>query len=671
MAAVLSLTAVPLVVASAQEARTLYEDPDGRFEFPVPAGWTVDELDGIVVLTDPDGDLHFSIVVTAGDDARSGIAAAWEVIDPSFNGEPIPGTDQDYPAMDGVDETVILTYDIGQTSGQIVQAVAQRVGDQVHVAIIEGSLEAATRRNNQIQLIASGWIVTETADVDLSGSAAVPFDGELIESFRDFVELLVEQSGIPGAAVVVVQNGGIAFAEGFGVRELGSADLVTPDTLMMIGSVSKSFTTTMMASMVDEGLFDWDTPVVEILPTFQFSDPELTSQITMSNLVCACTGVPRRDLEFLFNANELTAEEVIASLADFEVFTDFGEAFQYSNQMVATAGYVAAHAAGGIFGDLDDAYTQELQRRVLDPLGMERTTLSFIDASLDPDVATPHDHPPERDFEPMELSTEALLEPVKPAGTLWSTANELGSYLIMQLNDGVAASGDVVASVENLVKTREPQIEITTTVSYGLGWSVEDRNGLQVISHGGNTMGFTSYLSFLPDVDLGLAVLINGQAANGFGEILEARLLELVLGLPEEVESAIEEDEEAGGTPVAIASPAAVDTAPDADVDSPTFFGDRPSEEDVSDLLGLYSESKLGDVTVSWSADQGLIFDAGEFTAELRPTTGEAIAFGDWIMIDGPLAGTPLAVEEGESGDSELVISSGSDVYRFARVAAE
>src|SRR5690606_24417285 len=103
---------------------------------------------------------------------------------------------------------------------------------------------------------------------------------------------------------------------------------------------------------------------------------ELSESITVANLVCACTGVPRRDFELLFNANELTAEAVIDSLATFEFFTEFGEAFQYSNQLVATAGYVAATSTGE-YGNLYQAYLDLMQTRLFDPLSMSRTVISL------------------------------------------------------------------------------------------------------------------------------------------------------------------------------------------------------------------------------------------------------------------------------------------------------
>jgi CubicO group peptidase (beta-lactamase class C family) len=199
-------------VDATQTSSEIYDDPQGRFSIPVPAEWTVEERDGYLLLVDPDGDLTFSVVVAQGADAREGIAAAWEVVDPAFDVDPLPGTDQDFPAEGNIDETVILTYDIGQTSGQIVQAIGQRVGDENFVIIIQGSLEAATRRNSQVQLIAAGFAIGETETADLSGVAPAPFEGALAQTFTDFVQDIVSRGELPGASVVIVQNGEIVYA---------------------------------------------------------------------------------------------------------------------------------------------------------------------------------------------------------------------------------------------------------------------------------------------------------------------------------------------------------------------------------------------------------------------------------------------------------------------------
>ena len=211
-----------------------------------------------------------------------------------------------------------------------------------------------------MSIIASGFDIIALEKEDLTGIEPLRLTGELLDEFEAYVVDAMERLDIPGSSVSVVQGGEIVYANGFGVRERGKSGPVTPETLMMIVSVTKSMTTMLMATLVDDGLMDWDTPMVEVLPTFALADSQLTREITARNLVCACTGVPRRDFELLLNYDDLSAEDIIESLATFELFTDFGEAFQYSNQMVATGGYVAAAVVGAEYGSLYDGYEEAI-----------------------------------------------------------------------------------------------------------------------------------------------------------------------------------------------------------------------------------------------------------------------------------------------------------------------
>jgi CubicO group peptidase (beta-lactamase class C family) len=641
------------VESLAQDDERVYEDPQRRFTVPVPATWSVEEHEGYVSLIDPEGDVTMSFVVVPAADARQGIAAAWALVAPDSVGEPLPGMDQDVPSDEGIDETVVITYDVGQTSGMVIQAWGLRVGDEVHVMLFQGSLQASVRRDAQIQVIGTGWEITGQEATDLTGSEPAPFSGELVEEFETFANSLLTELEVPGVSVVVVQDGAIVYSSGFGVKEQGGSDPVTPDTLMMIGSITKPLTTTMMATMVDEGLFSWDTPVVDILPSFKFADPELARQITMRHLVCACTGVPRRDHELNFNANGLTAEEIIASLATFEQYTDFGESFQYSNQMVAAGGYVAALAAGGIYGDLDDAYTRELQSRVLDPLGMERTTLSLNQASDDVELAVPHGTALDGTREVIPLEYMALLEPVKPSSTLWSTANELGQFLIMQLAEGVAPDGARIVSAENLLETRDPQVETATGSGYGLGWFVEDYHGLTVVSHGGNTFGFTADLASVPEAGLGIAILSNAQTANLLTELLRYRFLELVYDQPRETDQTLEFTLESLETSIA---------------EMMQSLGDPPALADVSQYLGSYTEPALGQIELTWDEDHGLRVDAGEFVTTLRPLADAGPGEPNFVSFDPPIAGIQVLLVIRDDGQPELTLSTGADIYQFEMV---
>ncbi|MBL8156628.1 MAG: beta-lactamase family protein, partial [Anaerolineae bacterium] len=534
--AALVLASVGIIPALAQEAEDTYQDPAGRFSVPVPTNWTVQENDGYVTLSDADGKLIVYVLVIPGEDVRAAIVQAWETVAPDFTFTPVQSVEP--PPAPGVELTVVDTA-LSDDQTRVFQGVGQLVAGNVYVALFDVDLVAAQERNAQLQIIITGLTITAQETTDLSDAQPRTVDASITDELSAYVTTLMEQTDVPGAAVAIVQDGEIVFAQGYGVKTLGGSDPITPDTHMMIGSVGKSLTTMLMATLVDDGRLQWDEAVIDVLPSFAVDDPALTQTITIRNLVCACTGVPRRDLELIFNASELTAEGIVESLRTFRFFTDFGEAFQYSNQMVATGGYAAAAAAGGEYGQLFEAYVRALSERVLEPIGMTRTTLSFDAVVEDGDHASPHGAFIEGVYEPIALDLESGLLPIAPAGAHWSTANDMARYVITELNKGVSPDGTRVVSEANLAETWTPQIAINADLSYGLGWIIGTYKGQAVISHDGNTLGFTSGVSFLPDSGLGIVVLANGQGANVFTEGVKMRLLELVFDQPKEYDESI------------------------------------------------------------------------------------------------------------------------------------
>ena len=169
-------------------------------------------------------------------------------------------------------------------------------------------------------------VATATPVANLADVAPLPLTGERRSTFEAYVAEAVDRLGVPGASVAVVKGGDVVYAQGFGVRELGGTDPVTPDTLMMIGSVTKSMTSTMAATVVDDGWLSWDTPLVDLLPDFAVADPDLTPRLTVADAFCACTGLARRDLELIFQFNDLTPERLLAQVAELPLTAPYGGA---------------------------------------------------------------------------------------------------------------------------------------------------------------------------------------------------------------------------------------------------------------------------------------------------------------------------------------------------------
>ena len=656
-----------LVSSAAAQSADVYEDPGGAFTVPIPTGWSAEEGDGFVLLTDPDGEIQIWALVVEAETTEAGISAGWEAIEPGFSEQPVDTTEA--PAPEGVDEVFVLTYDTGQASGEIVQGAGQRVGDEVYTLLVRAPVIAAQQRQSQINVIFTGFTITSLETDGLTGVEPRSFDADLAAELTTYIETTLERLEVPGATVAIVQDGQVVYREGFGVKELGGSEPVSPETRMMIGSTTKSMTTMMLATLVDDGVISWDTPVVDILPTFSVADPELTPTITVRDLVCACTGVPRRDFELLFNANELSAQDIIDSVGAFEFFTPIGEAFQYSNQMVAVGGYAGAVAASGDTGDLLDAYTATMQERIFEPMGLAATTFSFQDVIDGGNYASPHGANLAGEYVPLPLDDERFVVPVAPSGGVWSNVDDLASYLLTELDGGMTPDGIQVVSTDNLSETWEPQVAISAESSYGLGWIVEQYQGLRLIQHGGNTLGFTSDVAFLPDAGVGIAVLANGQAANLFTEAVRFRALELTYGQDAEYDDVVDAAlAEAGATPAAspesaatpeiIASPIAVGT--DA---TPGALTEPVDPADAAQFEGTYANDALGTIEMRLENDV-LTMDAGEFAVEIRGASGQLAESAAYVVFDPPLAGVPVSLEM--AGDAPvIVIGAGVTEYIF------
>ncbi|MBW3632754.1 MAG: beta-lactamase family protein [Chloroflexi bacterium] len=503
------------------------------------------------------------------------------------------------------------------------------------------------------------------AQPDLTDVTPLPLTGERRAEFEAYVAEAMNRLGVPGASIAVVRGGEIVYLQGFGVREDGGTKPVTPDTLMMIGSVTKSMTSTMAATLVDDGWLSWETPLVALLPGFAVTDPRLTPRLTVADAFCACTGLPRRDPEVLFNFASLTPEEVIAQVAELPLTAPFGEQFQYSNQLYALGGYAAAAAAGAAPDDLYGGYQLAMRERLLNPIGMPRSTFALEEVLASGDYALPHSVDLEGQTRPVPLLTdEGFVSAVAPAGALWSTAREMARYVQTELANGLAPDGTRVVSSANLERTRAPRVSIPAEPGlppvfvesaqyYGMGWLSGSYYGQPLLSHSGGTLGFGSEVAFLPEADLGIVILTNNVQAGGpFALAVQFRLFELLFDQPPAFDALMGQFLDAQMGQI-------------ADLRAQL----RPIDPTAVGLyLGRYVNPALGEVALALR-DGRLVFDAGELRSELQPQLDDAGQVA-YVFADPPLAGAPVPVtlRQGADGRPELVATvqgEGEETYVF------
>ncbi len=452
--------------------------------------------------------------------------------------------------------------------------------------------------------------------------APAKLDEARLAEFQTYIAETMQWAGVPGLSIAVVQNGEVVFNQGFGVRDLGTGEPVTPQTLMMIASSTKPLTTLMMATVVDDGRMTWDTPVRLVLPTFSVGDPALTGKLTIRHLVCACSGMPSLDSP-LFLSGMSTAEDLIQSLNAIAPVSGLGEQFNYSNQMVAAGGYLAARAAFSPGEPLGKQYISAMQARVLDPIGMTASTFSVEEVQASGNYALPHGLDLRGVYVPLDLSAEKFVSSVLPAGGLWSNTDDMSRLLITELNQGLAPDGKRIVTTENLSRTWEPQVLIEKGgSSYGLGWFIDDYHGMRLIEHSGNSMGFSADLAFLPSAGLGVVILTNAESAGDLVHAIRYRLFEIAFGLPSRYESVFRSAQAARREDIAAFNEMFL---PELDLEALTPY------------LGTYHNPELGEITFSMQAGRLMLFTAG-LTSELRQLSGpNEMLFGlydpPWVTL--------------------------------------
>lgn len=466
------------------------------------------------------------------------------------------------------------------------------------------------------------------------------------EELDAYVPQAMQVEGVQGAAVAVIRDGAVVYQKAFGVKRQGGGP-VGPGTHFMIGSTGKSLTTMLMAGLVDAGKAAWTTPAQQILPQFELIDPALSPKVTFQDLVCQCTGVPRRDLQFLLGGESLTPEKVVESVRNYPLDGPFGKTFAYSNQMVAIGGFAAAKAAGQ-GGDWLEGYAAELAARVLNPVGMPDTTLSFAAVEARADYAQPHGLSIEAEQTAIPLAYESVLSPIGPAGAHWSTLEDMTRYLRTQMAGGVAPDGTRVVSSANLAETWKPRVTIEQGVDYALGWIVAEYRGQKLIFHGGNTLGFSALLAFLPESGLGVVVLASGQGLL-FNTAVQMRVLEIVFDQRREFDRIFRDEV---GKMQQQYKQVAAQLKP-------------VQPEAVNPYLGRYGHPELGTLELSLEGD-ALRVDTGAIVTHAKRY--QAMGQVYYLTTDAGLAGVPLQLRM-EGGQPVVVLPAPEGEYVFTRAA--
>ena len=345
---------------------------------------------------------------------------------------------------------------------------------------------------------------------------------QALSSLDDTAARILQRSGIPGLAISVVHDGRTVYAKGFGVRKVGEAARIDPNTVFQIASLSKSLAATVVAQQVGEGHVAWDTPVVRHLPWFRLNDPWIGAHVTIGDLFSHRSGLPDHagdDLEDLGYEGRAVLERLrylpLASFRDSYAYTNFG--------LTAAAESVAAAS--------DKDWAKLSQDVLYGPLEMTATSSRHSDFAGRADRAVLHVRT-SRGFEPLHYRRP---DAQSPAGGVSSSANDLARWMIMVLGGGLFEGRRIVAEEALLAAARAEMISSPSSTmdsrpgfyGFGIGVGVSS-SGRVVLSHSGAfALGTSTHYSMVPGLDLGIVVLTNA-APTGAPEAIAAEFLDRV-----------------------------------------------------------------------------------------------------------------------------------------------
>ena len=344
----------------------------------------------------------------------------------------------------------------------------------------------------------------------------------------------LKEFNVPGVAVGVIQDGHVLVAKGYGVRKIGESAPVTEHSLFQIASNSKAFTSASLAILVDQKKISWDDRVIDVLPSFQMSDPYVSREMRIRDLLCHRSGLSlgAGDL-MLWPDASLSTAEFMRHLRFVPLATSFRSHYAYDNVLYTVAGQIIEKVSGMSWQDF-------IQQKVFDPLGMTESRPRAEELKPADETAMPH----ALNGEKLEVLALDHLGPGAPAGAILSSIHDMLSWANVQLHEGEYAGGRLFSAEQSkqmwtphifmpVPDKYPPQLasQRPNFQAYGLGWVLTEYQGERIVFHTGGLGGMVTRVTLVPDKKLAILVFTNQEQGGAFNAITYS-LLDQYLGHP-------------------------------------------------------------------------------------------------------------------------------------------
>lgn len=337
------------------------------------------------------------------------------------------------------------------------------------------------------------------------------------EQLEPIINQVMQQTGMPGFAIAIVDNEKLVYSAGFGARKLGTKEQISARSLFHMASITKPFVATSIMQLWEQGKIDLDAPLLKYVPYFRLAD-ERYKKITIRQMLSHISGIPDvQDYEWdKPQYDDGALERYVRSLGSQSLIFEPGTKFQYSNMAFEVLGDVIAKVSGMSFEDY-------VKSNILEPLGMKDSTLLVKKA--DPQLlVTPH---------VANLSYEVEVSKVfpynrmhSPSSTLYSNVLDMSRWATANMNRGELEGTRILKSSTYDLMWKPPAQQFQ---QIGISWFLAKHKELMVVRHSGGDTGFVSNLVLLPEKRVAVVMMSNYDRAPL--SLITNAALDVALGL--------------------------------------------------------------------------------------------------------------------------------------------
>jgi CubicO group peptidase (beta-lactamase class C family) len=371
---------------------------------------------------------------------------------------------------------------------------------------------------------------TSPPPVSTHDGIAQPVLPEQLQDFGAYVDSARKTFDVPGIAVAIVKDGKVVMEQGFGLREIGKPAQVDAHTLFAIASNTKAFTAAALQQLAEQGKLKMDDRVIDHLPWFRMSDPYVTHEMRIRDLLAHRSGLSLGAGDLLYwPPTSYSTKEVVERLRNVPIKNGFRSGYAYDNILFAVATLVIEKASG-------QSYADYVRDHIFKPVGMDESLIDETYLKPGMDVAMGHAKFDFKDLKPVPPMAW-LNDP--GAGGIYASVHDMAKWMNVQLAGGVLpgkgadgkpmrlfseASQQDMWNVLTPIKVGKPSIPELASLSpnfsgYGESWFLSDYRGKKLVWHTGGWPGMVSRVTLVPELHLGVVVLTNAESGAAFNAV--------------------------------------------------------------------------------------------------------------------------------------------------------